>query len=67
MAISTNGKSPTMAKRLKEMLQETLPEEMDQLLDNLQQIRKGMKGDFHEKVRQLNEITAVLVATKNQS
>ena len=67
MAISTNGKSPTMAKRLKEMLQETLPEEMDQLLDNLQQIRKGMKGDFQEKVRQLNEITAVLVATKNQS
>ncbi len=67
LAISTNGKSPTMAKRLKEMLQQSLPEDMDTLLDNLQKIRKGIEGDFQEKVKQLNEITSLLVATKNQS
>ena len=57
IAISTNGKSPTVAKRIKEMLQETLPEELDKLLDNMQQIRNAIKGDFAEKVRKLNEVT----------
>lgn len=57
IAISTNGKSPTMAKRIKEVLNETIPDEIDNLLDNMQQIRNKMSGDFTEKVKQLNEIT----------
>ena len=31
IAISTNGKSPTLAKRLKEILNDALPEEIDQV------------------------------------
>ncbi len=57
IAISTNGKSPTIAKRVKELLNETLPDEIDELLGNMQLIRNKMSGDFAEKVKQLNEIT----------
>ncbi len=60
LAISTNGKSPTVAKRLKEVFSELLPEELEQVLDNLQQIRNKLKGDFTEKVKQLNELTKIL-------
>lgn len=60
IAISTNGKSPTIAKRVKEFLNETLPDEIDELLGNMQQIRNKMGGDFAEKVKQLNEITKKL-------
>jgi siroheme synthase-like protein len=60
IAISTNGKSPTIAKRVKELLNETLPNEIDELLDNMQKIRNKMGGDFAEKVKQLNEITKKL-------
>ena len=60
IAISTNGKSPTIAKRMKEVLNETLPDEINTLLDNMQQIRNKMSGDFAEKVKQLNEITKKL-------
>jgi len=57
IAISTNGKSPTIAKRIKELMTELLPDELEDLLDNMQQIRNSIKGDFGEKVRRLNEIT----------
>lgn len=64
IAISTNGKSPTIAKRIKEVLQETLPGEIDELLNNLQNIRNKMSLEFTEKVRQLNELTKTLVEKK---
>ena len=60
IAISTNGKSPTIAKRVKEVLNETIPNEIDELLLNMQSIRNKMGGDFAEKVKQLNEITKKL-------
>lgn len=60
IAISTNGKSPTIAKRVKELLNETLPNEIDDLLVNMQKIRNKLGGDFAEKVKQLNEITKKL-------
>ena len=62
IAISTNGKSPTIAKRLKEVINNMLPDEMESVLDNMQTIRNGIKGDFSEKVRQLNNLTEMLVA-----
>ena len=62
IAISTNGKSPTIAKRLKEVLNEIIPEEMDDLLLDMQSIRNTLNGDFSEKVKQLNDLTKVLVA-----
>ncbi|MEO7768123.1 MAG: bifunctional precorrin-2 dehydrogenase/sirohydrochlorin ferrochelatase [Ferruginibacter sp.] len=64
IAISTNGKSPTIAKRVKEVLNETLPDEIDNLLDNMQSIRNKLSGDFAEKVKQLNEITKRLSQEK---
>jgi len=60
VAISTNGRSPTIAKRLKETLSEVLPVELDDLLQNMTAIRNLLGGDFSEKVRILNTITASL-------
>jgi siroheme synthase-like protein len=60
IAISTNGKSPTVAKRLKELFNELLPEELDEVLDDLHHIRTKLKGDFASKVTRLNEITKEL-------
>lgn len=60
IAISTNGKSPTFAKRFREILEEILPESLQETLDNLQIIRNKLKGDFQEKVQKLNEITKVM-------
>lgn len=61
IAISTNGKSPTMAKRLKEVLNESLPAEVDGALDTLSALRNRLEGDFSYKVRRMNEYTAELV------
>ncbi len=60
IAISTNGKSPTVAKRLREVLEETLPEELDSLLQQMTIIRGRLKGDFAQKVKSLNAVTAEL-------
>ena len=62
IAISTNGKSPTIAKRLKEVINNLIPNEVDDVLQNIHLIRSDIKGDFHEKVKQLNELTKTLVA-----
>lgn len=62
IAISTNGKSPTIAKRLKETLHEALPDELDDLLQKMPAIREKLGGDFSEKVRVLNALTASLAA-----
>jgi len=62
IAISTNGKSPTDVKRLKEQINSMVPDEIESVLQNMQIIRNGIKGDFAEKVKQLNELTKVLVA-----
>jgi siroheme synthase-like protein len=61
VAISTNGQSPTAAKRLKEVLQDALPDELSGVIANLNTIRNRLNGDFAGKVRQLNELTQVLV------
>lgn len=62
IAISTNGKSPTVAKRLKEVLNDAIPEEINGVANDLSVIREGLKGDFSAKVRQLNELTKTLVS-----
>ncbi len=62
IAISTNGKSPTIAKRLKEVIGNLIPDEMENVLNNIQAIRGNINGDFDEKVKQLNSLTTVLVS-----
>ncbi len=61
VAISTNGKSPTTAKRLRQFFEEVIPENIDDLVKNLNEYRKTIKGDFEEKVEKLNEFTKSLV------
>ncbi|MBE7646495.1 bifunctional precorrin-2 dehydrogenase/sirohydrochlorin ferrochelatase [Tenacibaculum finnmarkense] len=61
IAISTNGKSPTTAKRLRQFLEEVIPENIDDLVQNLNKYRKMLKGDFEQKVRTLNLFTRSLV------
>lgn len=60
VAISTNGKSPTFAKRFREILEQVLPDSLQETLDNLQELRNRLKGDFEYKVEKLNEITNVM-------
>jgi siroheme synthase-like protein len=61
IAISTNGKSPTIAKRLKELFNEALPAELDITLQQMSQFRNTLEGDFSAKVKKLNEVSAVLI------
>ena len=60
IAISTNGKSPTTAKRLREFFEEVIPEDINEMVQNLNDYRNTLKGDFEEKVQKMNEITASL-------
>ena len=61
IAISTNGKSPTMAKRLRQFFEDVIPEEIDDLAQNLNHFRKTIKGDFATKVTKLNKLTKGLL------
>ena len=64
IAISTNGKSPTLAKRLRQFFEEVIPENIDELAKNLNSFRKTIKGDFQEKVDTLNDLTKGIVNKK---
>ncbi|NHA03067.1 TSUP family transporter [Mucilaginibacter sp. HC2] len=64
LAISTNGKSPTIAKRLKEVLNESIPDELDTTLQQMSELRNTLTGDFADKVKTLNKVTSVLVEPK---
>ena len=64
LAISTNGKSPTLARRLRAMLEEILPDGLQDVLDNLHAIRSGLRVSFDEKVEILNEITQSFTVKK---
>tara|TARA_R110002167_G_scaffold37529_4_gene117615 strand:+ start:1816 stop:2412 length:597 start_codon:yes stop_codon:yes gene_type:complete len=65
LAISTNGKSPTTAKRLREFFEDVIPENIDDLVKNLNEYRKTIKGDFEEKVATLNTFTKGLLNKKD--
>jgi precorrin-2 dehydrogenase/sirohydrochlorin ferrochelatase len=64
IAISTNGKSPTLAKRIRAFLEDVIPEDIQTSLDQLEAARKNLKGDFQEKITQLNELTKNLIFPK---
>ena len=61
VAISTNGMSPTLAKRLREVLTEALPDDLETAMEQLKGVRDLLRGDFEYKVQELNRITEVLV------
>lgn len=57
IAISTNGKSPTLAKRLRAFLEDVIPSDIQESMDGLEAYRKSLKGDFEAKIKALNELT----------
>lgn len=61
IAISTNGKSPTTAKRLRQFFEEVIPEKVDEMVLNLDAYRKTLKGDFEQKMEKLNDLTKGLI------
>ena len=61
IAISTNGKSPTTAKRLRQFFEDVIPEDISRMVQNLNAYRKTIKGDFEQKVSAMNEVTETLI------
>lgn len=61
IAISTNGMSPTLSKRLREFFEDIIPENINDLILNLNEYRVSLKGNFEEKVNTLNEITKTFI------
>lgn len=61
IAISTNGKSPTLAKRLRQFFEDVIPNDIDDLAKNLNEFRKKIKGDFSNKVAEMNKLTEKLL------
>jgi len=66
IAISTNGKSPTLAKRLRQFFEEVIPDNINDLAENLNEFRKSVKGDFGEKVNTLNKLTKEFIQKKDK-
>jgi siroheme synthase-like protein len=64
IAISTNGKSPTLAKRIRGFLEDVIPEEIQESLEGMEAVRKTLKGDFQAKIQALNELTKDLIFRK---
>lgn len=61
LAISTNGKAPILAKRLRETFESILPSSIEESIENLHQLRKKLTGDFDQKLKAMNEITKKLI------
>ena len=60
IAISTNGKSPTLGKRIRQYLEDALPNNTQKVIEGLHEFRNSLKGDFQSKVEALNEVTKKL-------
>lgn len=66
IGISTNGKSPTTAKRLRQLFEEIIPEDINEMVENINKYRATLKGDFEEKVDALNKLTVGLIKKNNK-
>lgn len=60
IGISTNGKSPILAKRLRETFEEILPPSIEETIASTHLLRKKLHGNFEEKLKVLNELTKEL-------
>lgn len=61
IAISTNGKSPILAKRLRETFEEILPPSLEETISSTHQLRKKLHGNFEDKLKKLNALTRELL------
>ena len=57
LAISTDGKAPILAKRMREWLEDVLPKDVESNLEELQALRRELKGDFAQKQATLRALT----------
>ena len=57
IAISTNGKSPVLARRMREYFTEVIPEDIENNIEILNKFRSNHKGNFQEKLADLNKVT----------
>lgn len=60
-AISTKGRSQTSEKGLSQFFEDVVPDDIDQMVKNLNDYRKTIKGNFEEKVEKMNQSTRKLV------
>lgn len=65
IAVSSNGVSPTLAKRLRDVIADAIPNEVDESAELLNNIRIKIKGNLENKINTLNKVTSVL-ATDHQ-
>jgi len=61
LAISTNGKSPILAKRLRETFEEILPPSLEKTISSTHELRKKLHGNFDDKLKKLNALTQELI------
>ena len=62
IAISTNGKSPTTAKRLRQFFEDVIPDDISRMVQNLNVYRKTIKGNFEKKVNAMNKVTETFIS-----
>ena len=62
LGISTNGQSPTLAKKMRIYFEDVIPDEVGFSADLLNNIRKKIKTDLHHKIENLNNVTIALNA-----
>lgn len=66
IAISTNGKSPVLAKRMREYFSDVIPDGIDKSIEQLNLYRREHKGDFNQKLADLNKATESLSSKKKE-
>ena len=64
IAISTNGKSPVLARRLREYFTEMIPDSIEDSIESLHRFRAQHKGSFQQKLKDLNRLTKGLTGRK---
>ncbi|MCF6130145.1 TSUP family transporter [Flavobacterium sp. AS60] len=66
IAISTNGKSPVLAKRMREYFTDVIPDGINDSIEQLNSFRREHKGDFGQKLADLNKVTESFSAKKGE-